>query len=200
TRPEKAEQRKAFEDYMQNGGAWIGFHFSAFALNQSDVPQNWDWYHNVFLGAGQYVSNTWRPTSATLKIKPQTPYTRGVPLLLKTSPNEWYRWEYDLRTNPDIEILASIDARSFPLGTGPKQHEIWHEGFYPVVWSNRKFKMVYFNMGHNDIDYEHGTNADLSKTFGNSFQDLFVKNTILYLAMDGRKPKRDQDKKIQIQQ
>ncbi|RYG00885.1 MAG: ThuA domain-containing protein, partial [Chitinophagaceae bacterium] len=111
TRPEKAEQRKAFEDYMQNGGAWIGFHFSAFALNDSDVPQNWDWYHNVFVGAGQYVSNTWRPTSATLKIKPQTPYTRGVPLLLKTSPNEWYRWEYDLRTNPDIEILASIDAR-----------------------------------------------------------------------------------------
>ncbi|HUQ97676.1 MAG TPA: ThuA domain-containing protein, partial [Chitinophagaceae bacterium] len=32
TRPEDAAQRAAFETYMKNGGAWMGFHFSAFAL------------------------------------------------------------------------------------------------------------------------------------------------------------------------
>ncbi|HTV42776.1 MAG TPA: ThuA domain-containing protein [Candidatus Sulfotelmatobacter sp.] len=55
TRPEAPAQRAAFEQYMKGGGAWMGFHFSAFALTPSAYPQNWDWYHNVFLGSGEYV-------------------------------------------------------------------------------------------------------------------------------------------------
>ncbi len=62
TRPEDSLQRVAFEQYMKHGGGWIGFHFAAFALTPSDYPQNWNWYHNEFIGAGQYKSNTWRPT------------------------------------------------------------------------------------------------------------------------------------------
>ena len=31
TRPETQSQREAFHKYMEDGGAWIGFHFSAFA-------------------------------------------------------------------------------------------------------------------------------------------------------------------------
>jgi len=27
---------------------------------------------------------------------------------------------------------------SFPLGTGPKPYEIWHSGYYPVVWTNKR--------------------------------------------------------------
>jgi hypothetical protein len=64
TRPEAPEQRAAFRDYMENGGGWMGFHFAAFALTPSAYNQDWDWYHNEFIGAGQYASNTWRPTSA----------------------------------------------------------------------------------------------------------------------------------------
>jgi len=58
TRPDSLSQREAFQNYMENGGAWMGFHFCAFALNTSAFPQNWDWYHNNFLGSGQYKSNT----------------------------------------------------------------------------------------------------------------------------------------------
>ena len=47
----------------------MGFHFAGFALTPSEFPQNWDWYHNEFIGAGQYVSNTWRPTSAILRVE-----------------------------------------------------------------------------------------------------------------------------------
>src|ERR1051325_469806 len=47
TRPEKISQRNAFQKFMENGGAFIGFHFAGFALNNSDFPQNWDWYHNT---------------------------------------------------------------------------------------------------------------------------------------------------------
>ena len=183
TRPETPAQRAAFEQYMERGGAWMGFHFAAFSLTSSAVPQNWGWYHEKFVGSGEYVSNTWRPTPATLRVETTNhPATRGLPPVFKSSPNEWYRWKNDLRTNADIQILVSIDPLSFPLGTGPKPHEIWHEGYYPVVWSNRKFRMLYVNMGHNDIDYEHGTNKELSFTFGNPSQDQLVLNGLLWLG------------------
>ncbi|MEP6684589.1 MAG: ThuA domain-containing protein [Parafilimonas sp.] len=183
TRPDDSLQRIAFETYMKNGGAWMGFHFAAFALTPSAYPQNWDWYHNEFIGAGQYVSNTWRPTSAILRVEDSTyPFTKNLPHLFKSSPNEWYRWEKDLRKNPDIKILLAIDSSSFPLGTGPKLYEIWHSGYYPVAWTNTKYKMIYVNMGHNDIDYEHGTNAELSFQFANDTYDKFVIDALLWLG------------------
>jgi hypothetical protein len=189
TRPEKKEQREAFQKYMENGGGWMGFHFAAFALNNSAVPQNWDWYHNSFLGSGEYGSNTWRPTSAILRVETKHPVTVRLPQTFKAQPNEWYRWKNDLRKNPDIDILLSIDSTSFPLGTGPKQNEIWRSGFYPVVWSNKKFKMLYVNMGHNDMDYEHkydNTNKSLSSSFENPYQDKFLINALLWLG-NGKK-------------
>jgi len=183
TRPDVPAQREAFQKYMENGGAWMGFHFAAFALTPSDYPQDWDWYHNKFLGSGSYVSNTWRPTSAILRVENKThPATINLPETFKSSPNEWYRWSNDLRNNPDMEILLSIDSTSFPLGTGPKQNEIWHSGYYPVVWTNKNYKMLYINMGHNDIDYEHQTNKELSFTFDNAIQDKLIIDGLLWLC------------------
>jgi len=183
TRPEDPLQRKAFEHYMENGGAWLGFHFAGFALTPSDFPQNWPWYHQEFLGSGQYASNTWRPTAAVLRVEDEKhPVIKDLPVTFKSSPNEWYRWENDLRKNSDITILLAIDSTSFPLGTGPKQNEIWHSGYYPVVWTNKKYRMVYMNMGHNDIDYENKTNRALSFSFDNHFQNLLIINTLFWLA------------------
>jgi hypothetical protein len=187
TRTEDSTQRAAFEKYMKNGGGWMGFHFSAFALTPSDFNADWDWYHNEFLGSGQYASNTWRPTSAILRVEDRThPATKNLPETFKASPNEWYRWEKDLRKNSDIKILASIDSTSFPLGTGPKQHEIWHSGYYPVVWTNKNYRMLYFNMGHNDIDYEGKTNKDLSHTLGNPIEDRLILDALEWLG-NGKK-------------
>lgn len=87
---------------------------------------------------------------------PEHPATAGLSGELFRSPaNEWYRWEGELAKNPDIDILLAIDDSSYPLGTGPNEWEIWHSGYYPVVWSNRNFKMIYANLGHNDMDYDY---------------------------------------------
>jgi hypothetical protein len=183
TRPEKPSQREAFRKFMEHGGAWMGFHFAGFALTPSDVPQNWVWYHNTFLGAGSYVGNTWRPTSAVLRVEDrENPATRHLPETFLSAPNEWYKWSNDLRTNSDIKILLSIDPVSFPLGTGPKPYEIWHEGYYPVVWTNKRYRMIYFNMGHNDIDYEHKTNKELSSTFASETQNRLILDSLLWLG------------------
>ena len=171
---------------MERGGAWMGFHFAGFALTPSAYPANWDWYHNTFLGAGSYVSNTWRPTAAVLRVEdPGHPVTRHLPHTFTSSPSEWYRWEKDLRQNRDIDILLAIDSSSFPLGTGPKPQEIWHSGYYPVVWTNRNYRMIYFNFGHNDIDYEHkidSTNGTLSYTLDNPVQDQLIIDALLWLG------------------
>jgi hypothetical protein len=183
TRPDAPAQREAFQKYMENGGGWMGFHFSGFALTPSTYPQNWNWYHTTFLGSGSYEGNTWSPTSAILRVENKKhPATQHLPATFTASPNEWYKWSNDLRTNPDIKILLSIDSTSFPLGTGPKPHEIWHSGYYPVVWTNQQYKMMYVNMGHNDIDYAHHSNKELSFTFGNATQDQLITNGLLWLG------------------
>jgi hypothetical protein len=182
TRPENPYQRSAFEQYMKNGGAWMGFHFAGFALTPSDYPQNWDWYHNQFLGCGEYKGNTWRPTSAVLRVEAtEHPVAKGLPATFISASNEWYSWQNDVRKNQDIRVLLSIDSSSFPLGTGPKEHEIWHSGDYPVVWTNVKYRMIYINMGHNDIDYEHNTNKELSFTFENPVQNQLILNSLNWL-------------------
>ncbi|GAB2772962.1 hypothetical protein GCM10027275_14900 [Rhabdobacter roseus] len=187
TRPEVPAQREAFRQYMERGGAWMGFHFAAFALTPSTYPQNWDWYHQDFLGSGEYRSNTWRPTSAVLRVE-NRPHaaTAQLPDTFRAAPNEWYSWQNDLRAQPDIQVLLSVDPASFPLGTGPKSHEIWHSGYYPVAWTHKKYRMIYLNMGHNDLDYENKTNRALSSTFQSKSQNLFILNSLQWLGSGKR--------------
>ena len=183
SRPDNPAGRDAFRRYMEDGGAWLGFHFSAFALTPSDYPQNWDWYHDEFLGSGEYVSNTWRPTSAVLRVDaPDHPIVAGLPGTFRSAPNEWYRWQRDLRKASNIRVLLSIDPSSFPSGTGPKPHEIWRSGDYAVVWTNTRYRMVYMNMGHNDMDYEHKTNRQLSSTFAEPVQNELITRALLWLG------------------
>jgi uncharacterized protein len=188
SRPDSEDQRAAFRKFMENGGGWLGFHFAAFALNNSAFPQNWDWYHNEFLGSGEYKGNTWKPTTAVLRVEDHSnPATKHLQQTFIASPNEWYSWKNDLTKNADIKILLSIDSSSFPLGTGPKLYEIWHSGYYPVVWTNKNYKMLYVNMGHNDIDYENKTNKELSFTFNNESQNKMIIDGLMWLGIKNRK-------------
>ena len=48
--------------------------------------------------------------------------------------------------------------------------------------------MIYLNMGHNDVDYEHRydtTNRPLSHTFGNPSQDRLIIEALTWLGKDG---------------
>jgi len=107
-RPEDPPQWEALKEYMEEGGAWMGFHFSGFTLTPSAFNQDWDWYHEEF------------------------------------------------------------------LGSGPKLSEIWLEGDYPVVWTNKNYRMLYINMSHYRIDYAHKNNQELSFTFDNPIQNQLI--------------------------
>jgi hypothetical protein len=173
--PHSASDRAGFQRYMDNGGAWIGFHVSAFTTNANE----WSWYYNTFLGSGNFQTNTWGPTAETLKIEDRNhPSTAGLPATIQSSVSEWYSWSKDLRQNPSIDILASIDASSFPVGTEPNQQ--WRSGFYPIMWANKNYKMLYANFGHNDMNY--ATNTRKSSTFASAQQNQWLTQGILSLA------------------
>jgi type 1 glutamine amidotransferase len=176
--PSDWNQRNAFQRYIENGGGFIGYHVSAFTQSSGE----WSWYHNTFLGSGDYEGNTWRPTSAVLKNEvPSHPVLARLPEKFSTQPNEWYKWTKDLTQNNNIQILLSIHPDSFPLGTGPNPWEIWYDGYYPVVWTNKNYNMLYINMGHNDIKYE-GNNEELSHTFDNEVQNRLIIDGLKWLA------------------
>jgi hypothetical protein len=179
-----AAQRPAFQQYMQNGGAWMGFHVSAFNTD----PSSWDWYHNQFLGTGAFKSNTWGPTTAVLRVEDRThPSTLRLPATFTSSVSEWYSWNNDLRNNPNIDILASIDPVSFPLGTDPNQ--TWRSGYYPIIWTNTNYKMLYANFGHNAMDYAN--NVGLSSTFASEIQNRFLIDGLLSLGGGSTTPPTD---------
>ncbi|WP_434446311.1 ThuA domain-containing protein [Lentzea sp. E54] len=180
--PTGAAARAGFQRYVEAGGGFFGFHVSAFTQNANE----WSWYHNTFLGKGNFVSNTWGPTTAVLKVETRThPSTLRLPERFTSSVSEWYSWSRDLRTNPDIQVLASVDPSSFPLGTDPDQQ--WRSGYYPIMWTNRNHKMIYANFGHDAMDY--ATNRPLSSTFASQTQNAFLIDSLLWLGGGGTPPR-----------
>jgi len=173
--PHSASDRTGFQRYMDGGGAWIGFHVSGFTTNASE----WPWYYSTFLGSGNFQTNTWGPTAETLKIEDRThPSTAGLPATIQSAVSEWYSWSNDLRQNPNIDILASMDPSTFPVGSDPNQQ--WQSGYYPIIWTNKNYKMLYANFGHNDMNYT--TNTRLSSTFASAQQNQWLTQGILWLG------------------
>ena len=140
--PMKPEQRRAFQEYMDNGGAWLGFHVAAY----NDKDTNWPWFVD-FLGGGVFFTNSWPPIPAKLTVDDHAhPVTRDLPATFVAPDNEWYIWEPSPRRNKDVRVLVSLDPSNYPLGL----KDILKSGDLPVVWSNTKYKMLYMNMGHGD--------------------------------------------------
>ena len=173
--PHSQAQQAGFQNYLNNGGAFFGFHVSAFNTD----PSTWDWYYNQLLGTGAFETNTWGPQAAVLdNDDPSHPSMRRVPATYTSGVSEWYSWQNDLRQNPNIDILASVDPASFPLGTDPTQQ--WTSGYYPIMWTNKNYKMLYANFGHNDMNYS--ANIPTSSTFASPAQDAFVIDGLLWLG------------------
>jgi hypothetical protein len=174
--PHSAAQRSGFQRYMENGGAFFGFHVAAY----NDAGSNWPWFNQTLLGTGRFATNTWLPTAVTLKAENRShPSLVNTGATFRSSVSEWYSWQNDLRTNANIQVLASIDPSSFPVGTSQR----WTSGYYPIIWTNKNFKMIYANFGHNAMNYE--TNTRLSSTFDSAAQNQFMMDALKWLGGGG---------------
>jgi hypothetical protein len=186
--PQSAAQFQGFQRYMQSGGAFFGFHVTAY--NDAGSPSYGNWFHNDFLGTGRFATNTWGPTAETLRIDNRThPSTVNLPATIQSSVSEWYSWERDLRQNPNIQVLASLDPSTFPVGDDPNQQ--WRGGYYPIMWTNTNFRMLYTNFGHNRMNYD--TNTQLSSTFDSPNQNRWILDGLKWLGGGGTTPPTDPD-------
>jgi uncharacterized protein len=160
--PHTPPQRAAFESYMNAGGAWLGFHASAY----NDASTHWPWFVD-FLGGAVFYGNNWPPLPATLLVDDSAhPVTRDLPGAFPAPANEWYIWKPSPRRNKNVKVLLTLAPENFPIGL----KDAISAGDVPVAWTNARFRMLYFNMGHGDKIFTSGT------------QNQLFENAILWLA------------------
>lgn len=136
----RPDEREAFEQYMEQGGGWMGFHASAY----NDSKTHWPWL-NGFLGCGPFLCNNWPPQPVLVECDTQEhPVTRSLPREYVAPASEFYQWDPSPRLDPDVEVLQTLSPRNYPLGI--KDVVMW--GDFPVVWTNHRYRMVYLNTGH----------------------------------------------------
>lgn len=147
--PMTPEGRATFERYMENGGGWLGFHAAAY----NDRSTGWPWL-NTFLGCGMFYCNNWPPQCVLIDVETaDSPVTRNIPSSFVAPESEWYQWNPSPRSNPDVEILASISPKNYPLGI----KDVISHGDFPIAWRNKNYRMVYLNYGHGDREFTDAT-------------------------------------------
>ena len=158
--PSTEAERAAFEKYMENGGGWVGFHAAAY----NDASTNWPWF-NEFLGAGTFLCNNWPPQTALLdvEVSDDNPVTKNLPEHFMAPETEYYMWNDGPSRRGNCDVLVSVSPKNYPFGI----KDIISFGDFPVVWTNRNYRMIYLNMGHGDTEY---TDATQKMLFANAFR------------------------------
>jgi uncharacterized protein len=156
-----AAQRKAFEDYMTAGGAWLGFHVAGY----NDESTNWPWFVD-FLGGAVFYGNNWPPLPAALVVDDRAhAVTHHLPATFVSPANEWYIWKPSPRQHKQVKVLLTLDPRNYPIGL----KDTITSGDQPVVWTNTRYRMIYMNMGHSD------------KIFSSKEQNVMFEDSVLWL-------------------
>jgi len=156
--PAESVEREAFEKYMENGGGWMGFHAAAY----NDKNTGWPWFVK-FLGGGVFYCNNWPPQPVLVKVDAIHDVTKNLPAEFIVPESEWYQWKPSPRANKDVEVLVSISEKNYPLGI----KDVVNFGDFPIVWTNKNYRMIYLNMGHGDDEF---TDATQKLLFINAFR------------------------------
>ena len=147
--PGSKAERDAFEKYMENGGGWVGFHAAAY----NDKNTNWPWFVK-FLGGGVFYCNNWPPQPILVEVdNAEHPVTKNLPASFVAPASEWYQWNPSPRQNKDVEVLLTLSTKNYPLGI----KDVVKSGDFPIVWTNKNYRMVYLNMGHGDEEFMDAT-------------------------------------------
>ena len=109
------EQQAAFEDYIRNGGGYVGIHSAA------DTEYDWAWYGGL---VGAYFLSHPAPQDATLLVEDRTHESTAH------LGDTWQRFDewYDFRDNPRdrVHVLMSVDPATLVESQMPDDH--------PIAW------------------------------------------------------------------
>lgn len=154
------EQQKAFEQFIRNGGGYVGLH------SASDTEYDWPWFGGL---NGAYFKNHPRPQEAIFTI------VEGNHLATAHLPKVWKRFDelYNFKwIGTDLNILITIDENSYTGGGNGEDHPMawYHEydggrGFYTALGHDNKSweDPLYLQHVLGGIHYAIGTKAKSKK-------------------------------------
>jgi len=132
------EQKNAFQDYIRNGGNFVGIHGASFTM------MDWPWYIEMLGG----VWNE-HPGIHTAIVQKEEEYHPSVAHLPSTwvITEEWYNFE---RLSENIHVVLAVDEETYSGGQMPDYH--------PVAWYQDDFegsRTFYTLLGHTEEIYDN---------------------------------------------
>lgn len=115
------EQQQAFENYIRQGGGYVGVHAAA------DTEYEWPWY-NKLVGAW-FLNHPGNPNvrQATIDVTDKKhPATKGLPARWQRT-DEWYNYK---NINTEIKVIATLDETTYEGGQNGPNHPIaWYHAY-----------------------------------------------------------------------
>jgi type 1 glutamine amidotransferase len=129
------EQQKAFQQYIEAGGGFVGVH------SATDTEYDWPWYGNL---VGAYFEKHPKIQEAVLHVVDTTNIaTKHLPREWKRT-DEWYNFKW---IASGLHVLITIDEKSYTGGTNGANHPMsWYHNYD----GGRAF---YTELGHTDESY-----------------------------------------------
>lgn len=82
-------------------------------------------------------------------------------------------WNEPADKRDNVDVLLSLSQKNYPIGL----KDVVSHGEWPVVWTNRNYRMIYLNFGHGDREFSDAT------------QNLLIINALRWIV--SRSPKGD---------
>jgi type 1 glutamine amidotransferase len=163
------EQEKAFQAWLENGGAWIGIHGSG-----DSSHSDWDWYRKSLIGP-TFIGHPMKPqfnVGEVVTLNHEHPIMEGLPDKWEHN-EEWY--SFDSRPQDHgLTPLAGLDETTiWPEGTNYAEDVELRMGGtpmdHPIMWTSctGNGRGFYSALGHSDEAYTNPYNRLILK---NSFK------------------------------
>jgi uncharacterized protein len=152
-------QRKAFKNYIEGGGGFIGIHGSA-----GDPVYFWDWYPDTLIGA-RFIGHPMDPQFQDAKVVVEA---NPAGLASSLAPgwamnDEWYSFANSARLN-GAQVVATLDEKSYNPGGSRFGNEPLAMGAdHPIAWTRcvGKGRSFYSAIGHRPETYSDANHQKL---------------------------------------
>lgn len=132
------EEQNAFENYIQNGGGFVGMHAAA------DTEYDWPWYGDLVGGwFNSHPSNPNVREATVLLVDGDHPSTEHLSEEWNRA-DEWYNYKY---FNEDTNTLLELDTDSYEGSE--------HPGDHPIAWYHEYDggRAFYTGLGHTEESF-----------------------------------------------
>ena len=142
------EQRTALQNYLQNGGGFVGIHATG-----GDTSYEWAWHPETLIAA-QFIGHPMYPQyqTATIRIEDKNdPIMQGLGDTWARE-DEWYSFAHSPR-GKGVHVLATLDESTY----SPKMFgkSIAMGADHPIIWKHciKNGRVFYSALGHTAESY-----------------------------------------------